>query len=200
MRGSSAAHARRPFASSATPACMLPLYLSERAFWMFWLPLVSPKKMPSAMRPAASAPAASSPLARAIAVPRSATSLNGVLDDLRARRRRVHDLEQRHVFVDQRLVGRIEVRRRNGKLVAPPDPLRHHIREVLVRRHHPHPRQIQRLPRPRRQRLLRRDLRAAFGEDGAEGAEGGVVGGLGGRLLSREGSELGGGGLGKKRR
>ncbi len=76
--GLSAAHARRPFASSATPVCMLPLYLSERALPMFWLPLVSAKKMPRLMRPAASTVAASRPLARAIARPRSATSLKGV--------------------------------------------------------------------------------------------------------------------------
>ena len=47
---------------------------------MFWLPLVSAKNTPRLMRPAASTVAASSPLARAIARPRSATSLNGVLD------------------------------------------------------------------------------------------------------------------------
>ena len=47
---------------------------------MFWLPFVSAKNSPRLMRPAASTVAASSPLARAIARPRSATSLKGVLD------------------------------------------------------------------------------------------------------------------------
>ena len=45
---------------------------------MFWLPFVSAKNSPRLMRPAASAVAASRPLARAIALPRSTTSLKGV--------------------------------------------------------------------------------------------------------------------------
>ena len=67
------------------------------------------------------------------------------------------------------------------------------VRSLYVR-HHPHPRQIQRLPGTGGQRLPSRDLRAALGEDGAEGVEGGVVGGLGGGLLFGERAGLGSGG------
>ena len=161
---------------------------------MFWLPFVSAKKSPRLMRPAASAVAASRPLARAIALPRSTTSLRGVSGGLRVRRRRLHDAEQRGVLLDQRLDVGIEVGRRHPELVGPPNTRRQRIGEVLVGAHDLDAREVDGLPRQVRQRFLGIDLRPAGGEDGAELAQRAVVHRDCRRLLFGERDHLGRGG------
>ena len=68
-------------------------------------------------------------------------------------------------YFDQRLVVGIEIRGRNSKLVAPSDPGRKRVGEVLVRTDHAVARKIERLSRQVRELLIRIDLRAPLAQD-----------------------------------
>ena len=161
---------------------------------MFWLPLVSAKKSPRLMRPAASAVAASRPLARAIARPRSTTSLKGVSEACASAGGACMTRNSARVLLDQRLDVGVEVGRRHAELVGPADARRQRVGEVLVGAHHLDAGEVDGLPRQVRQRLLGIDLRAPLGEDRLEVAQRLVVGGAGGGLLFGEGGGLGRGG------
>ncbi|MHC2660393.1 hypothetical protein ACVINX_001178 [Bradyrhizobium diazoefficiens] len=105
---------------------------------------------------------------------------------LRAGGRRLHDLEESSIFVDQRLDVGVEIGRRNLELVGLADPRRHGVGEILVSTDDRDACQIERLSRQVRQRLLRRDLSAPLGKDGFEIAERAIVGGERLRLPRRE--------------
>ena len=157
---------------------------------IFWLPLVSAKKMPRLMRPAASAVSASRPLARAMPVARSTTSLNGVAEFCAFAGGACMMREEADVLIDQRLDVGIEVGRWNSELVGPADAGRKRVGEILVRAHHGEACKVERLPGQVRQRLSRIDLRAALAEDRLELADGLVVGSERIRLRLREGCRL----------
>ena len=81
---------------------------------------------------------------------------------LRVAGRRLHDVEKFGVLVEDRLVVGIEIGGRNGQLVGPSDFRRQRVGEILVRADHVVAREIERLPRQIRQRLVRIDLRASL--------------------------------------
>jgi hypothetical protein len=104
---------------------------------------------------------------------------------LRAGRRRLHDLEQPLVFVDQRFVVGVEILRGNAELVGPADPRRLRVGQILVGAHQVVAREVKRLAGQVRQRLPRIDLAPALGKDRLELAESGIVGACLGGLRQR---------------
>ena len=119
---------------------------------------------------------------------------------LRTGGRRLHDVEQRLVLVEQRLIVGIEIGRRDSQPVGPSDPRRQRIGEILVGAHHLDTGQIDRLARQVRQRLPGIDLRAALAHDRDEILQRIVVGLERGRLLAREGGWLSNGRTRRNRR
>ncbi len=117
-------------------------------------------------RPAASALVASRPFARAMAVPRSATSLNGVSDFCALAGGAC--MRSKVVLIEQRLIVGAEIRRRDSVFVGPAYFGRKRIGKVFVGAHHVVACKVERLSRQVRQPLTRTDLCAPLAQDRLE--------------------------------
>src|SRR5262249_1650586 len=135
-----------PVRPSDGPVCRLPLYVFERAFPIFCLPSVSAKNSPKLMRPATSAFAASRPLARAMAIPRSTTSLNGVSEFCAFAGGASMRSKSFLYSSSSGSVSASKLRWRNSEFIVSSDFGRKRVGEVLVGAHHVDAREVERLP------------------------------------------------------
>jgi hypothetical protein len=96
--------------------------------------------------------------------------LEGCLGGLRIRRRRLHEREERSVFLDQWFDVGIEIGRRHIEFVGSTDARGQRVGQVLVSAHHLQAGEVEGLPRTIGQLLLSLDLSPPLGQDGPERA------------------------------